>query len=488
MNNNFIDWYGLKKKDNVLILDKMIKCLDEYRKQKYDYIYLNGTLENADKIISSENNSYIDLIKFFKELLKENGKMFIAVNNKLGVRYFVGNKSEHCEKIYDSLHNRFCDGRLFSKMELDEIIQKAGFENKRYYYPLPNYEIPNIIFTDEKLPDKNNSKLNYNVIYEEESLVVQDEIELLKIFIEQNKFEEFTNSYIVELSNSEIKENVKYYGFNNMRKDKYSLILKIKDDYVEKYPKTKESVEHIKEINKNSKRLQELGFNIAEEDGKNIVKSRYIQLRLLDEYLVENIKNKEKIYEIIDNWYEYIKEKLQVTQAGIVKDGFIDLVFENTFYDDNNNDYIFFDQEWKKDSIPVKFILFRAINNLYKHNSNIEMILPEKEILKRYEMDGKIEEYEKMEIDFQKEIIDDKKQEFYAKQYEYRISLEEVKKLIRDVKKLDNDNIELIGEIRRLEEKTKMQDDIINEKTRIIEEYNNRSILEEIKQRFLKKG
>lgn len=487
MNNNFMDWYGLREKKSSLIIGKMVDNIEEYKNKKYDYIYLNGTLENADKIINTYN-SYEELIMFFKGLLSENGKLFIAVNNKYGVRYLAGNKSEHCEKIYDSLNNKFCNGKLFSKVELDEIIQKVEFNNKRYYYPLPNYEKPNIIFTDDKLPDRNNSKLNYNVIYEEGSLVVQDEIELLKLFIEQKKFKEFTNSYIVQLSDGDIKEDVKYYGFNNMRKDKYSLILKMKDDYVEKFPKTKEAVEHINEINKNSKRLQELGFDIAEEDEENIVKSRYIKLKLLDEYLIENVENKEKVYELINDWYEYIKEKLQTDEEGIVKEGFIDLVFENTFYDNINNKYIFFDQEWSKKDVPIKFILYRAIHNLYKHNPNIEKNIKEQEMLDRCNVSEDIEKFRKMELEIQTEIIDKEKQKFYAKQYEYKISLEEVKKIMNDVKKLDKDNVELIGEIRRLEEKTKMQDDIINEKNKIILEYRNKNLIEKIKQRFLKKG
>ena len=130
MNGDFTDWYKVKANANILILNKEKKEIEQYKNQKYDYIYLNGTLENSKQIINSKNPT-VDLIKFFKELLNENGILFIAVDNKIGVKYLVGDKSEHCNNIYDSLKGEFCIGELFSKKELDEIIEKTGFKYKK---------------------------------------------------------------------------------------------------------------------------------------------------------------------------------------------------------------------------------------------------------------------------------------------------------------------------------------------------------------------
>lgn len=484
---NFVDWYQVKDNSDILIVDKEIKKIEQYENQKFDYIYLDGTLENAEQIIKSENPN-VDLIIFFKGLLKEDGTLFIAVDNKWGVKYLIGNKSEHCNNIYDSLKNEFNNGKLFSKNELEKIIEKSGFINKKYYYPLPNYKIPNVIFTDEFLPDKSNSKLNYNVIYDENSLILQDEINLLKIFIEENKFTKFTNSYIIELSNKEIDEDVKYYSFNNMRKEDYSLILKMKNEYVEKYPRTEKAMQHIKNINKNSQKLKELGFNIAEEnESENIVKSRFIDLESLDKQIVSAIDSMEisKAYKLIDNWYEYISKRLKANEEGIVKEGFIDLVFENTFYDNQKEEYIFFDQEWYKEDIPIKFILFRAIKNLYQYNPRIETELPQKQILERFELVECSEKFSQKEEEFQKEIIDEEKQKFYAKQYDYKITSEEVQKIIKDVKKLDKDNVELIGEIKRLDERVREQDNIIIKQQNEIVNLN-KTMFQKIKEKILK--
>lgn len=453
MSCNFTNWYEIKSNSNIIIVDKNVESIEKYKKQKYDYIYLNGTLENAEKIMCSKKPE-IDLINFFKELLNENGKLFIAVDNKMGVKYLSGDKSEHCNNIYDSLKNEYSNGKLFSKTELDKIIENTGFKYKRYYYPLPNYENINIIYTDEMLPNKNDSKINYNVVYDEGSLIVKDEISLLKTFIGEGQFANFTNSYIIELSNSEIDKKVKYYSFNSMRKEKYSLVLKMKDDYVEKYPKTDEAIEHIRNIKNNSKKLTELGFNIAEEfNEEDIVKSKFINLKSLDKQIVDAIEKEEyeNVYEFINNWYKYIKEKLKVNKDGIVKDGFIDLTFENTFFDNQNNEYIFFDQEWYEENIPIKFILTRALKNLYEYNPSIESKINIKTLLKKYNLNEYFDEFMAKEKSFQELIIDKDKKEFYGKQYNYKITSEEIIKLIRDIKRLDKDNVALIEEIKRLQ-------------------------------------
>lgn len=480
----FTDWYDVEKDAKVLVVEKDTETIEQYKNNKYDYIYLNGILENANKFFQT-TNPYIELLCFFKALLTENGTLFIAVNNAKGVQYIAGKKSEHCKKIYDSLENQFNNGKLFTKKELEKMISTLEFENKKMYYPLPNYERPNVIYTDNYLPDNSNSKLNYNVIYNEESLVIQSEINLLKIMISENKFTEFTNSYIIELSNKPIKNNYKYYSFNNMRKDKYALILKMNDEYVIKIAQTEKAKQHIININSIANKLREDDFNIAEEEQQNIVKSKLIKFSQFDEYLMELInENKtEELYQAIDNWYNYLQNKLKPDEKGFIKDGFIDMVFENTFYNQFENEYIFFDQEWYKENVPIKFIMYRAIKNLYAHNPRIKNVISEEKMLNRYDI--KVDEYQIQEEQMQKEVIDMKKREFYSKQYEYMISSEELKQIVKDVKKLDKDNIELVKGVESLRNKIKEKEDIIKQ---LEHEKVSKKILRKIKQKIIKKG
>ena len=474
-----LDWYDIDEKSNVLFVEKNINSIEEYVDKKYDYIFLNGTLENSYKLIDSKNPE-MDLLIYFKKLLNENGKLVVAVDNKFGVKYLVGNKSEHCDNIFDSLKNEFRDGRLYSKKELDDIISEVGFKYKKYYYPLPNYENPNSVYTDNFLPKIDFGKFNYNYIYNENSLIVQDEIGLLKNLIKENKFRDFTNSYVIELSDVNLDNGNIFLSFTPMRKKQYSMILKMKNDYVEKFPETKEALNHVYQINKNIVYLKKLGFNVAEIASEDMVKSKFINMNTFDTILIDSFKkgNVENVFTLIDKWINYISSKLYIDENGIVNEGFIDMVFENTFFDEKNDSFIFFDQEWFEEKIPFNFIVYRAINNLYEYNVEINKIYSKENFLKRFGINE--EDYIEKERKFQEKIVDCDKRAFYSSQYKYIISPKEIFQIKKDVQKLDKDNIELIKSIDYLKkiieenecEITKKEKEII-EKEKIIKEQEN---------------
>lgn len=483
---------SIKEKDNLEII---IGNLEDIKlEEKFDYIILIGTLEYANLIIKDKKNPEYELINYCKSKLNTNGTLLIAVDNKMGVKYLSGAKSKHCEKVYDSIKDRFYNGKLFSKRELDKLIEKIGMKHKRYFYPLPNYEVPNLIITEEFLVKSVDSKLNYNFVYDEGSLVVQDEVKLLKHFINNDKFAEYTNSYLIELSDEEINRKIKYISFNNMRKDKYSLILKMYNETIEKIPKEDVAQEQILRIKENAQKLKELGFEVAEETqtDNTYIKSKFIYLEQLDQYIVNLIENEkiDEAYEIIEKWYKYIKEKLKPDETGNVEYGFLDLVFENFFYDELNSKFIVFDQEWVENNINIDYILFIAINNLFAHHSKLEQKLNKEKILEKYKLIEKQEEYERKEMNFQTQIIDEERKKFYGEQYKYKISSEELIKITEDAKKLDRDNIELIKEVKRLDkdnvELIKEIEKLKNKDTQKEIKIEKETVLTKIKRKILK--
>ena len=415
-------------------------------------------MEYAKEIIEDDKPA-IRLLEFAKTKLKKKGTILLAINNRLGVKYFVGSKSEYCTNIYDSINNKFKYGTMYSKKEIEALIQESKFRYRRYYYPLPDYKYANIIYTDKMLPDENDSKMNYNYVYNKDSLIVQDETTLLKQFIQAGNFKEYTNAYLIELSDYRIKNRTKYISYNNMRKDKYSLVLKIVDNKVEKFTKKKEAIEHLQNMKNNIQRLKELGFQLAEkniENNENVIMGKLIKYPQLDKYIVSAIKKDEidKALIAIDGWLEYIKRRIPIDSKGYVKDGFIDLVFENVFYDEQHRDYIFFDQEWYIPNVKMEFIIYRAINNLYKHNKDLDKYFPIERMNSRYNVCPN-EEFERIEKELQEEIIDEEIRQFYSEQYKYLVTSEEIQKNIEDLRRFDRDNQELIREIQRLREELK---------------------------------
>ena len=58
----------------------------------------------------------------------------------------------------------------------------------------------------------------------------------------------------------------------------------------------------------------------------------------------------------------------------------MDMVFENAFFIED--EFYFFDQEWNVENIPLEFIYYRAINNMYVYNSELQEKLLKEELYK----------------------------------------------------------------------------------------------------------
>lgn len=303
---NILKWYSFEEGASVLEIYKETSILDKLEKKikickttiqdmqiegKFDYITLIGTYEYAPTVIEGEK-PYSSFLKVLKKHLNPNGKILLAVNNRLGIKYFVGNKSEHYTKIFEGIESEIREGmpNLLLKKELEKFIKEAEFENYKFYYPLSDYINTNTIFTDEFIPKSNYSKSIYPVNYDDGSIIIYNEINTMKQICDNGNFENFTNSYLVEIANNKIENDIKFVNYNIFRKDKYRLVLIMGKDTVEKYAETNEAKEHIKNINSHIEKLKSLGFKIVEKVENEKVISRIVKSEELDKKIVTELK------------------------------------------------------------------------------------------------------------------------------------------------------------------------------------------------------
>ena len=77
--------------------------------EKYDYITLIGVLEYA-AFYTEKKNPYINFLAEIKKLLKPNGKLFIAIENKMGLKYWNGALEDHTSVQFDGI-NDYCNSK-----------------------------------------------------------------------------------------------------------------------------------------------------------------------------------------------------------------------------------------------------------------------------------------------------------------------------------------------------------------------------------------
>lgn len=169
--------------------------------EKFDYVTLIGVLEYAGKFTDG-NTPFKTFLENAKSYLKPNGKLLIAIENKFGMKYWAGAREDHTGRFFDSIEdypNK--EGiKTFGKQELIELLESAGFKNTKFYYPMPDYKLPKIIFSDEYLPRIDDLFDIYSPNFDQDRYVLFNEREAYKNVIKNKQFPFFANSFFVEVS------------------------------------------------------------------------------------------------------------------------------------------------------------------------------------------------------------------------------------------------------------------------------------------------
>ena len=219
--------------------------------KKFDYITLIGVLEYAS-LYTNTNNPFNDFLDKIKKLLKEDGKLLIAIENQFGMKYFSGCKEDHTAIKYDGIigYKNKKGIRTFGKEELKQILQKSGFLNYKFYYPLPDYKLPLQIFSENYLPTE--EKIEEYTTYFLNEQIEFDEKSAYKEVIKNNMFEFFANSFFIETSQMPINTSV------NLEKCKFNEITQNeKNFYKSNKPITKTEINTDSEIETLKKELAE---------------------------------------------------------------------------------------------------------------------------------------------------------------------------------------------------------------------------------------
>ena len=277
--------------------------------KKYDYITLIGVLEYQGTYTES-TNPYMDFLVKIKQLLKPDGKLLVAIENQYGLKYWCGMPEDHVGIPFESI-NQYRDVdkgvRTFSKKSLETLIKESGFAHTYFYYPLPDYKLPVIIYSQDVLPSRQdaenveNMRVNYSA---GKSTVVADEKSLYADIVENGVFEFFANSFLVECSDCGDLGKVTYAKLPDERKEQYRILTRFTREHtVEKKPLSKVCEQnHMRQMLKSQSIFSKNGMNIVILDTAGRLHNK--------KNLMEELK---KINRIIDKEYpEAYRETLLV--------------------------------------------------------------------------------------------------------------------------------------------------------------------------------
>lgn len=399
--------------------------------KKFDIITLIGVLEYQGSYTDTDT-PYVDFLRKVRSLLKPDGKLLIAIENQYGLKYWCGAREDHTGLPFDGLNQYEISDRkvrTFSKQALDELIKESGFRDTYFYYPMPDYKLPMVIYSQNCLPQNANMmNMQYYYVPNDHTLVAREE-KIYEDLIQNQVFEFFANSFLVECS---VKGNIGEVTFASLscrRIPKYQVGTRfIGQKYAEKFALYEEKgAEHLRNIVTNESKLQERGLHVWSSVLKDkVLVSDYLKAQTMEDILLEAYHEKdiEKIYRVWDAVYADIERSseeapwedniLYTIDLGIkpnkekygriLKIGYLDMIPRNVFWYQEQLYWI--DQEWVLQNVPVGFVLFRALIAFHISFPESIQILPLLELAKKYNLVETWNDYQQLESLFNGAIID----------------------------------------------------------------------------------
>lgn len=114
---------------------------------EFDYIMLIGVLEYANSFLGKDGQK--KLLESCRTRLTAHGSLFIAIENKLGLKYLAGAKEDHLGVPMLGINNAYPENgvRTLGRQELKDLIRESGYHHIEEYLPFPDYKLPTLIFT-----------------------------------------------------------------------------------------------------------------------------------------------------------------------------------------------------------------------------------------------------------------------------------------------------------------------------------------------------
>lgn len=381
--------------------------------RKFDYITLIGVLEYA-AFMSKAKNPYAEMLSKLKDLLKPDGHILIAIENRYGLKYFAGAREDHTGGFFDGVDGYSKDSkvRTFTRGELEALLDSQGLTTRKFYYPLPDYKFTKAVYSDKTINNFNTS-LNFRA-YDSKRFNFFDEQSTMEQLSKEGVLGTFANSFFIDIGPQ--TGDILTEWMSVQRREDYRIITRLENINGKcaaiKQPLTKASETHVLRMYENYRKYKKMhGFELAQCRPVNgcEVKFDFIEGKKLSKHLENLLREKDKdgflktldwYYsrllsdtELTDNFYseEFLKtfgsEKLEMPlHCGKVSN--VDMNFDNIIM--NGQDAKIIDYEWILEiPVPVEYIFYR--NFVYNKfiAENKELL---KELMERYHISEKMGE------------------------------------------------------------------------------------------------
>lgn len=136
--------------ENVQVLNTNLQRLTA--PAAFDVVTLIGVLEYAPRYFAGPEPA-LSCLRHVRGLLKEGGALVIAIENRLGLKYWNGCSEDHTNRAFDSQQDLYAPGsaQTWGRGELCALLRAAGLHGIEFNYPFPDYKLPRALVSAKGL-------------------------------------------------------------------------------------------------------------------------------------------------------------------------------------------------------------------------------------------------------------------------------------------------------------------------------------------------
>lgn len=440
-----LKWYDFKKNAKILYIGEPNSSLSELVaeiaanavivscERLLDTVWIQQHVAEFDYVIAVEilekDQNPKKLLEAIRLIQKKEGILLLGMNNRLGLRYFCGDRDPYTGRNFDSIENyrrayaknedRF-NGRMYDKYEIAEMLRESEWVNIRFFSVLSDLKNPSLIYAEDYLPNEDLANRAFPTYNHAEAVFLEEEA-LYGSLAFNGMFHQMANAYLVECTVSGVLCDVQHVT-GSMERGRQNALFTImhRSGIVEKKAAYLEGEERLQQLLMHGRDLKEHG--IAVVDAKlvdNSYQMPFINAEVGQLYLKRLLQtDKDKFFEEMDHFRdlilqssEHVKEDAGDGEGVILKKGYFDMVPLNTFH--VNGEFVFYDQEFCEEDYPANVLLWRMVASFYVGNAELYKILPRDVLLERYGLTQNLRKWQEIEWKFLADLRKEKELRIY---------------------------------------------------------------------------
>lgn len=403
-------------RENLTILTGSYRELGDDSSGKYDYVIVSGLLEKED--------DPEEALHRWTALLKKEGTILLTVENRFGLKYFCGASDPFTGIPYDGPNGYLAGsgrGKCMSRDELRALLDGEKGLRYRFFYPVPDSRMPQMVFSDEYMKGTNAAERLVDYNYENPYMTVLEH-RIFSRMIDEGALPFLSDSFLIEAGKKDGLSDIIYAVTTADRGPVYSCATTIRrKGTVRKRPLWPGGEANIRNLHELTEELSDRGIPVVHTILKKDSFGVYLEMPYIDQESLSSAVHRlaaedpdaflavfDEIFRCICQASEFAEEAEGHSDGDspVLKKAFLDLAPCNGFYTETGS-LLFYDQEFVMKDCPAAFAMFRTLKYCYLSDPGLEEKIPLKSLQERYGItESRMEEYEEKEAGFIRGVRD----------------------------------------------------------------------------------